>query len=166
MENPFVFFKEFFLSWSLLKIIFSCIRRYKKGHCLRKGGVGDPLALHSTLLTSFLQVAFSFVPRWQICSRVASRNHCNCGSISCNCWVVSVQGFQNTFLMVNYLHNIPFRKLQKNESQRAIVYQSLVLIFLVNNICWISTKYWTLCWRQWRVSREIRDKFPEVSCLI
>lgn len=33
--------------------------------------------------------------------------------------------------MVNYLHNIPFCKLQKFEVQEAIVYQGLVLIFLV-----------------------------------
>lgn len=36
------------------------------------------------------------------------------------------------FLMVDYIHTITFCKLWKTGAQKAIVYQGLVLIFLVN----------------------------------
>lgn len=96
---PFRFFSK---SFTLAEIFFkltSLVSRYcSQLHYFMYGGIGDMLALHRT-----------FVPGWQICSRVISRNHCNCSSILCNFWrIFSVQGFQNTLLMVNYLHNISF----------------------------------------------------------
>lgn len=133
-----------------------------------QGRGGGTLALHSTLLTSFLQVAFSFVPRWQICSRVASRNHCNCSSISCSCWkVFSVQGFQNTSLMVNYLHNIPFHKLQKSWNPESHSLLSSSADSLSQHLCQISAK----CWHPFpECSEEFqgksKNKLPKVSCLI
>lgn len=96
---PFRFFQRVFTLAEIFFKLTSLVSRYcSQLHYFMYGGIGDMLALHST-----------FVPGWQICSRVISRNHCNCSSILCNFWrILSVQGFQNTLLMVNYLHNISF----------------------------------------------------------
>lgn len=110
-------------SFTLAEIFFkltSLVSRYcSQLHYFMYGGIGDMLALHGT-----------FVPGWQICSRVISRNHCNCSSVLCNFWrIFSVQGFQNTSngkLPSQYL----FLLTAISGAKKVIVYRGLLLTFI------------------------------------